>query len=185
MSEGMAGLWDREEHACVMERKGMGGEREGRDPKLKANPSASPSTILHTMSGNHSSISPLEDVQGVTQTNLGGVFACSKNVIQAFQANQVDEKGMRGDCLREHYDQRVLIWEARVEGVVAESAERIWQAEHTCVPSRERRNDPEWEQNEDVRLSPDGIAESYLHLIKQPRSAWTWELDLRPAHEKW
>ncbi|KAK0505531.1 NAD-P-binding protein [Armillaria luteobubalina] len=26
---------------------------------------------------------------------------------------------------------------------------------------------------------------SYLHLIKQPRSAWTWELDLRPAHEKW
>lgn len=59
MSEGMAGLRDRkEERACIMERKGMSGGREGRDPKLKANPSTSPSTIPHTMSGNHSSISP-------------------------------------------------------------------------------------------------------------------------------
>ncbi len=38
----------------------------------------------------------LEDVQGVAQTNLEGAFAFSKNVIQAFQANQVNEKGKRG-----------------------------------------------------------------------------------------
>ncbi len=59
MSEGMAGLWDRkEERACIIERKGMGGGWEGQHPKLKANPSMSPSTIPHTMSGNHSLISP-------------------------------------------------------------------------------------------------------------------------------
>ncbi|KAK0432372.1 hypothetical protein EV421DRAFT_1910985 [Armillaria borealis] len=45
--------------------------------------------------------------------------------------------------------------------------------------SCQRRNDPEWEQNEDARLSPDGIAESYLYLIKQSRSNWTWELDCK------
>ncbi|KAJ7740093.1 hypothetical protein B0H16DRAFT_1676389 [Mycena metata] len=28
-----------------------------------------------------------------------------------------------------------------------------------------------------------GIA--YLYLVNQDRAAWTWELDLRPAHEKW
>lgn len=32
-------------------------------------------------------------------------------------------------------------------------------------------------------LAPDDIASSYLHLIEQPRSAWTQELDLRPDVE--
>lgn len=36
---------------------------------------------------------------------------------------------------------------------------------------------------EDDRLSPDAVAESCLHLAKQPRSAWTQELDLRPFAE--
>lgn len=29
-------------------------------------------------------------------------------------------------------------------------------------------------------LDPDAIAASYLHLLKQPRSTWTWEMELRP-----
>jgi NADP-dependent 3-hydroxy acid dehydrogenase YdfG len=32
-------------------------------------------------------------------------------------------------------------------------------------------------------LDPDAIAREYLHLIRQHRSAWTWELELRPASE--
>ena len=34
-------------------------------------------------------------------------------------------------------------------------------------------------------LSPDAIAESYWQLARQDRSAWTFELDLRPFGEKW
>ena len=33
-------------------------------------------------------------------------------------------------------------------------------------------------------LDPDAIAQSYLHLIHQPRSAWSWEIELRPWVEK-
>ena len=33
-------------------------------------------------------------------------------------------------------------------------------------------------------LDPDAIATSYLHLIQQPRSAWAWEIELRPWVEK-
>jgi NAD(P)-dependent dehydrogenase (short-subunit alcohol dehydrogenase family) len=33
-------------------------------------------------------------------------------------------------------------------------------------------------------LDPDAIAASYLHLIQQPRSAWAWEIELRPWVEK-
>jgi len=33
-------------------------------------------------------------------------------------------------------------------------------------------------------LDPDAIAETYLHLIRQPRSAWSWEVEVRPWVEK-
>jgi NAD(P)-dependent dehydrogenase (short-subunit alcohol dehydrogenase family) len=36
----------------------------------------------------------------------------------------------------------------------------------------------------DRRLSPDAIAETYLAIHRQHRSAWTWELELRPWVEK-
>ncbi len=37
---------------------------------------------------------------------------------------------------------------------------------------------------EDAILSPDAIAASYVMLHRQPRTAWTHELDLRPWKEK-
>jgi NAD(P)-dependent dehydrogenase (short-subunit alcohol dehydrogenase family) len=36
----------------------------------------------------------------------------------------------------------------------------------------------------DSLLDPDAIAASYLHVLNQPRSAWTHELELRPWVEK-
>jgi len=36
----------------------------------------------------------------------------------------------------------------------------------------------------DSLLDPDAIALSYLHLIHQPRSAWAWEIELRPWVER-
>ncbi|MBK8630353.1 MAG: SDR family oxidoreductase [Sphingomonadales bacterium] len=37
----------------------------------------------------------------------------------------------------------------------------------------------------DLLLSPDAIAANYVMLHKQPKSAWTHELDLRPWGENW
>jgi len=36
----------------------------------------------------------------------------------------------------------------------------------------------------DSMLDPDAIASNYLHVLMQPRSAWTWEIELRPWVEK-
>ena len=36
----------------------------------------------------------------------------------------------------------------------------------------------------DSMLDPDAIAAEYLHVLRQPRSAWTWEIELRPWTEK-
>jgi len=32
----------------------------------------------------------------------------------------------------------------------------------------------------DSMLDPDAIASTYLNILRQPRSAWTWEVELRP-----
>ena len=42
------------------------------------------------------------------------------------------------------------------------------------------RNPGRSESTPDSMLDPDAIARSYLHVIRQERSAWTWEVELRP-----
>jgi NAD(P)-dependent dehydrogenase (short-subunit alcohol dehydrogenase family) len=39
-----------------------------------------------------------------------------------------------------------------------------------------RREEP----GEDAHLDPDAIAETYAAFLRQDRSAWAWEIDLRP-----
>lgn len=46
------------------------------------------------------------------------------------------------------------------------------------IPSMDRG-----ERGEEEFLDPDAIADAYLHLVEQDRSAWTLELDLRPHVE--
>lgn len=39
-------------------------------------------------------------------------------------------------------------------------------------------------QSPDSLLAPESIAETYLHLINQARSAWSWEIEVRPWVER-
>jgi NAD(P)-dependent dehydrogenase (short-subunit alcohol dehydrogenase family) len=48
----------------------------------------------------------------------------------------------------------------------------------------ERRQQLQSQRGPDSLLQPDAIAEMYIQLHLQPRSAWTFELDLRPWVEK-
>jgi hypothetical protein len=43
---------------------------------------------------------------------------------------------------------------------------------------------PDPADSPDSYLDPDAIADSYLALIAQPRSAWTHELEVRPWTER-
>jgi NAD(P)-dependent dehydrogenase (short-subunit alcohol dehydrogenase family) len=39
---------------------------------------------------------------------------------------------------------------------------------------------PDPAEKPDSTLDPDAIADAYLNVLRQPRSAWSWELELRP-----
>ena len=41
-----------------------------------------------------------------------------------------------------------------------------------------RRPDPN--ERPDSTLDPDGIAQTYLDILRQPRSAWSLEVEMRP-----
>jgi NAD(P)-dependent dehydrogenase (short-subunit alcohol dehydrogenase family) len=42
---------------------------------------------------------------------------------------------------------------------------------------------PDPQDRPDSTLDPDAIAQSYLDVLRQPRSAWSWEIELRPWGE--
>jgi len=49
---------------------------------------------------------------------------------------------------------------------------------------RQGPDDPRGDRGVDALLSPDAIAETYLNIHRQNRTAWTWEVELRPWVEK-
>ena len=36
----------------------------------------------------------------------------------------------------------------------------------------------------DAHLDPDAVAATYVHLLSQPRNAWSWEIEVRPWVER-
>jgi NAD(P)-dependent dehydrogenase (short-subunit alcohol dehydrogenase family) len=51
---------------------------------------------------------------------------------------------------------------------------------HFVIDGAVRSRGQEPSDRPDSMLDPHAIAETYLAILKQPRSAWTWEVELRP-----
>ncbi len=73
-------------------------------------------------------------------------------------------RGLAQSMARELHPQNIHIAHFVIDGGVAN-------------PAGGRINTPE---KPDVWLEPDAIAQTYLDVYRQPRSAWAWEVELRP-----
>ncbi|KAF5375964.1 hypothetical protein D9757_008844 [Collybiopsis confluens] len=136
-----------------------------------------------------------EDIKAVTQTNVDGGFAFAKEVISEYKNNETDccdNASVRGNTTTSVFSAGKFVLRALSQSLAKEFGKENIHVSHAIVDGviatpqgRERFNNPPRYDNQAQTLSPEAIASAYVYLSKQPRSAWTWELDLRPAHEKW
>jgi NAD(P)-dependent dehydrogenase (short-subunit alcohol dehydrogenase family) len=67
------------------------------------------------------------------------------------------------------------------QSLARELAPRNIHVAHFVIDGGVRsRHRPEAADRPDSLLDPDAIAKTYLSILRQPRSAWTWEVELRP-----
>lgn len=144
------------------------------------------------------------DLAGSVEGNVTAPFAFARQAITAFRRNALDDRGRRGTLLFTGATASVRgnvttssfaagkhALRALSQSLAKEFGQENIHVAHAIIDGgiltdRSLSYMPaEFKTDEDIRLNPDSIAQAYLYLTNQDRSSWTWELDLRPAHEKW
>lgn len=145
-----------------------------------------------------------EDVKEGLEVNVAAAFAFSREIIREFKTNELNELGkrgtllftgapasVRGDVTTSSFAAGKFGERALSQSLSKEFGKDNIHVAHAIVDGyiltdRQRAShDSSWETNHNVRLDPESIAKAYLYLANQDRSAFTWELDLRPAHGSW
>ncbi|PPR04310.1 hypothetical protein CVT24_013383 [Panaeolus cyanescens] len=145
------------------------------------------------------------EVKKSLETGVEGAFEFARGAITTFKTNDLEEPAgkrgtliftgatasIRGNTTTSLFSAGKFALRALSQSLAKEFGKENIHVAHTIIDGgilmdRQReRQSAEWVNNENVRLNPDSIAQSYIYLVNQDRSSWTWELDLRPAHEKW
>jgi NAD(P)-dependent dehydrogenase (short-subunit alcohol dehydrogenase family) len=90
---------------------------------------------------------------------LATPFNSAKFALRAFSSGIAKEFGPKG----------VHVGHAIIDGVIDTPRAKAWLTD----------------AGPDAKIAADGIADAYWNLHTQPRSAFTWEIDIRPYVEKW
>ncbi|KAF5376457.1 hypothetical protein D9615_008605 [Tricholomella constricta] len=145
-----------------------------------------------------------EDVRLSLEVNVEAAFAFSREAILTFKENEISEPAgkrgtliftgatasLRGNTTTSVFAAGKFGLRALSQSLAKEFGKDNIHVAHAIIDGgilseRLASMKPEVVNNANVRLDPDSIAKSYLYLTNQDRSSWTWELDLRPAHERW
>ncbi|KZO98699.1 NAD-P-binding protein [Calocera viscosa TUFC12733] len=144
-----------------------------------------------------------EEWKESVQTNIVAAAAFAREAILAFKQLEPNEIGARGNLI---ITSATAAWRGNLttsafaagkhglkglaQSLNKEFGKQNIHVSHAIIDgsiltNRSRGRGDDYVNNPDVRLDPDSIAKAYLYLAEQDRTAWTFELDLRPAHEKW
>ncbi|KAF8509473.1 hypothetical protein JB92DRAFT_2831922 [Gautieria morchelliformis] len=150
-----------------------------------------------------------EEIQEVVNVNVVGAFAFARETILSFKdlhtyfpfLTSAGKRGMllftgvtaalRGNKTTSSFAASKFGIPALSQSLNKKFGKQDIHVAHSVIDGQiftdmlKARSDEAWAQDEAVRLNPSSIANAYLYLANQDRSAWTWELDLRPAHENW
>ncbi|KAH9915578.1 NAD(P)-binding protein [Epithele typhae] len=144
----------------------------------------------------------------LAEVNVHAAFAFARASIEAFRTNALDARGKRGTLLftgatgslrgnttTAAFSAGKFALRSLSQSLNKEfGKENIHVAHVVCdgpimtdlqLERLPKEFTKDWGTNADIRLSAASIADAYWYLTNQDRSAWTWELDVRSAHEKW
>jgi len=137
-----------------------------------------------------------EDLKKTTDT-ITGAFAFSRESILAFQDQELDEQGargtliytgatasIRGNVITSAFSSGKFALRALSQSLAKEFGKKNIHVAHAIIDGSISTDRNAGEGTSDSKLHPDAIAQAYEFIANQHRSAWTWELDLRPSHEK-
>ncbi|KAJ7641792.1 hypothetical protein FB45DRAFT_901017 [Roridomyces roridus] len=140
-----------------------------------------------------------EEVQESLDTNVSAAFAFSREAILRFKRNTVDAENpargtliftgatasTRGNTMTSAFAIGKFGARALSQSLAKEFGKDDIHVAHAIIDGQIMTGSALDNGQPPSGLSPESIAQSYLYLVNQEKSAWTWELDLRPAHEKW
>jgi len=89
--------------------------------------------------------------------------------VSAFNTGKYALRALSSSLAKEFGPQGVHVSHAIIDGVIDIPGTKEWLKD----------------AGPDAKISADGIADSYWYLHTQPRSTFTWEIDIRPYVEKW
>lgn len=137
----------------------------------------------------------LEDFESSWRVNAFGALAVSKEAIPAMKAAGRGNIIFIGATASKRGGPRTAAFapaKAAQRSLAESMARTLWpQGIHVSLVvidavvnlPRSRENMPD--KPDDFFLQPDEMAASAVWLAHQPRSAWTFEIDVRPFGEKW
>ncbi|KAF7986918.1 hypothetical protein HWV62_12705 [Athelia sp. TMB] len=144
-----------------------------------------------------------EEVQESVDTNIVAAFAFSREAIIAFKDLDLNDKGKRGTLLftgataslrgnttTSAFAAGKFAVRALSQSLAKEFGKENIHVAHAIIDGgiltdrSASRTPKEKLENPDALLSPESIGNSYLYLVNQDRSAWTWELDPRQYNSK-
>ncbi|KAK7028464.1 NAD-P-binding protein [Favolaschia claudopus] len=141
------------------------------------------------------------EVQESLSTNVAAAFAFSRSAILKFKENKLDAENpkrgtliftgatasTRGNKMTSAFSIGKFGARALSQSLAKEFGKDGIHVAHAIIDGQimtgaalERSRDQPLSG-----LSPESIAQAYMYLVNQEKSAWTWELDLRPAQEQW
>ncbi|KAI6102672.1 hypothetical protein EDD16DRAFT_1898649 [Pisolithus croceorrhizus] len=154
-----------------------------------------------------------EELHNFLDINIGAAFAFSREVITEFLKLRFEGPGeggqggarkrgtllftgtdasIRGNVTSSAFAAGKRGLRALSQSLAKEFGKKNIHVAHSVIDgsiltdrTRTMFNSPEWETNVDGRVDSNSIAKTFLDLVQQDSSAWTWEIDLRPAHAEW
>lgn len=153
----------------------------------------SPDIVVYNPSararGPFAELDPDEVARAVTTTAMGG-FHVAQNAVQhmlksgggtiLFTGASASVKGYPQSA---PFAMGKFAIRGLAQSMARELAPKNIHVAHFVIDGGIRRKFENAEDPEQRSLDPDAIAQSYLHVLRQDRSAWTWEVELRPWTE--